>query len=123
MQTPLVKVAASFSMGEMRSAAVGGMGSVAVNAVGSSFVGVNSSFAHARRSPIVHPAPQQTEQPGESRAGKLKIMPRKFPPVDLVPVPTEEGFQWAKGVRLALTIEAVAGIGIYGIWQLWHLVR
>ncbi|MGA2807715.1 MAG: hypothetical protein ABSE87_06240 [Terracidiphilus sp.] len=34
-----------------------------------------------------------------------------------------DGFRCAKGVMVALTLEAGAALCFYGMWHLWHMLR
>ena len=34
-----------------------------------------------------------------------------------------EGVHCARGILTIIGLEAAAGFGFYGLWQLWHLVR
>lgn len=34
-----------------------------------------------------------------------------------------EGVDCARGILTIIGLEAAAGFGFYGLWQLWHLVR
>lgn len=38
---------------------------------------------------------------------------------ELVP----DGLGLVRGIRIALAIEAVAGLCLYGLWHLWHVLR
>lgn len=114
----------TFAIGSIRTATVGGLGTLVANGTDSSFVGMRSSYASARRSPLVQTAAFPTNQNTAQRStSKLLIMPRKTAPADLNPIPEDEKFEFARGARIAFGVELAAAIGVYGIWHLWHLIR
>jgi hypothetical protein len=43
--------------------------------------------------------------------------------VQALPVPTSEGLKGARAAMVAIGLEAVAGLGLYGVWQVWHILR
>ena len=39
------------------------------------------------------------------------------------PDPRTEGTRFARGILLMICVEAVAALGVYGVWQAVHLIR
>jgi len=43
--------------------------------------------------------------------------------MDVVPEANEEGGSCMKGLMVGMGLESAAALGVYGLWQLWHLIR
>ena len=65
-----------------------------------------------------------TTCPGISGSkGQLYEFPIPASRIESEGVELREGAGCARGIRLALAFEGALGIGIYLVWNFWHLVR
>jgi hypothetical protein len=75
---------------------------------------------------IEREAPSAVAQLG-ARAGRVEAFEDEAPTygaaADRVVRPGSDGMGCVRGIRIALAIEAAAGLCFYGLWHLWHILR
>jgi hypothetical protein len=61
--------------------------------------------------------------PGSGVASFVCEAPAFVEEKDGLYIPTAKGLSGARGAMMAIGIEGAAALGLYGMWQLWHLFR
>jgi hypothetical protein len=123
IKLPARTTVATGSIAQISASGTADAAPIAVNGGSSYFVGAKTSWAATARPPLVQTSPRLSELESMVESGKLSIMPQKAPPVLLAPPAKAEDFKWVKGIQIALTVEALGALSLYGVWHLWHLFR
>jgi hypothetical protein len=75
---------------------------------------------------IEREAPSAAAQLG-ARSGRVEAFEYKAPTcgaaADRAVRPASDGMGCVRGIRIAVAIEAVAWLCLYGLWHLWHILR